>query len=219
MCVRKSVCVHTVELDRYDRLTSTCYWEESVQPSVTCHNTSCLEPPEQPCDQDTGQPEIIETGKRAMMGHTEGVGGGGWAATCDSGWWGRWWRDEGRTVRGRRKREKLRAERRAVGITMCEPVGQSRSTERKIKETEGKKGGRRSPCILSPLNSEESSPIMCKGGEGREDRGDPTVASRALHLSVAPSNPQENKPRNRRRRTTSRRFAFVFPKPSLSLSA
>lgn len=122
-------------------------------------------------------------------------------------------------VRGRRKREKLRAERRAVGIMMWEPVGQSRSTERKIKETEGKKGGCRSPCILPPLNSEESSPIMCKGGEGREERGDLTVASRALHLSVAPSNRQENKPRNRRRRTTSRRFAFVFPKPSLSLSA
>lgn len=140
MCVCKSVCVHTVELDRYDRLTSTCYWEESVQPSVTCHNTSCLEPPEQPCDQVIGQPEIIETGKRAMRGHTEGGGAerGQPHVTVDGG---RWWRDEGRTVRGRRKREKLRAERRAMGIMMWELVGQSRSTEWKIKETKGKKGG------------------------------------------------------------------------------
>lgn len=31
-----------------------------------------LEPPEHRSDQATGQPEIIETGKRAMRGHTDG---------------------------------------------------------------------------------------------------------------------------------------------------
>lgn len=79
-----------------------------MQPSVTCHNTSCLEPPEQPCDQATGQPEIIETGKRAMRGHTEG-GGAGRTATCDRGWWGRWWRDEGRDSEREKKKGKVKS--------------------------------------------------------------------------------------------------------------
>lgn len=134
MCVCKSMCVHTVELDRYDRLTSTCYWEESVQPSVNRHNTSCLEPPKQPCDQATGQPEIIETGKRAMRGHTDGGGAGRRTATCDRGWWGRWWRDEGEREK---KKGKVKSGEESRGDN---DVGAGGSI--KVHRTEDKRDGR-----------------------------------------------------------------------------
>ena len=55
-------------------------------------------------------------------------------------------------------------------IMMWEQVGQSRSKERKIKEREGKEGCCCSPCILPPPASEESSEIMRKGSEGREEK-------------------------------------------------
>ncbi|CAB1416344.1 unnamed protein product [Pleuronectes platessa] len=82
LCVRAHVCVHSGAVDRYDKLTSTCYHRECV---AQCYLSELGLPgaPEHQLDQATGQPEIIETGNRAMRGHTEAEGGGGGAGTCD----------------------------------------------------------------------------------------------------------------------------------------
>lgn len=80
VCTHVRVCAgHSGAVDRYDRLTSACYQREcAAQCYLSQHGL--LGAPEQQPDQATGQPEIIETGKRAMRGHTEGeerVGGRG----------------------------------------------------------------------------------------------------------------------------------------------
>lgn len=62
-------------VDSYERLTSTCYQRKcAAQCYLSQHDLPGA--PEPPPDQTTGQSGIMETGKGATRGQTEGRGDG-----------------------------------------------------------------------------------------------------------------------------------------------
>lgn len=74
MCSHVKVCVQGRAVDSYERLTSTCYQRKCVaQCCLSQHDLPGA--PEPPPDHTTGQSGIIETGKGAMRGQTEGRDG------------------------------------------------------------------------------------------------------------------------------------------------